>query len=97
MTQPPSADFAMQRSSRDAADAPTALAGWLATQLPVGAEPDVTLHTGIDSHGMSSETLVPDATWTQNGERRTSHIHSLNQVLTSLATAVIRTVGAVSA
>ena len=74
MTQPPSADFAMQRSSRDAADAPTALAGWLATQLPVGAEPDVTLHTGIDSNGMSSETLVLDATWTQNGERRTAEL-----------------------
>ena len=74
MTKPPSADFAMQRTSRDAADAPTALAGWLATQLPVGAEPDVTLHTGIDSNGMSSETLVLDATWTQNGERRTAEL-----------------------
>ena len=61
----------MQRSSRDAADVPTALAGWLAAQLPDGAEPAVTLHTGVDSNGMSSETLVLDATWTENGEPRT--------------------------
>jgi len=60
----------MQRSSRDAANVPKALADWLASELPAGAEPTVTLHSGIDANGMSSETLVLDATWTELGEQR---------------------------
>ncbi|TXL62096.1 phosphotransferase family protein [Aeromicrobium terrae] len=74
MTQAPSADFSMQRSSRDAADVPSALADWLATQLPDGADPSVTMHSGIDANGMSSETLVLDAAWTQDGESRTAEL-----------------------
>lgn len=71
MTQgPPPADFTMQRSSRDAANIPKALAEWLATQLPAGAEPTVVLHTGIAANGMSSETLLLDATWTEKGGQR---------------------------
>ena len=70
VTQAPSADFSMQRSSRESTNIPKALAEWLAAQLPDGAEPTVTLHTGIDANGMSSETLVLDASWTENGERR---------------------------
>ena len=70
VTQAPSADFSMQRSSRESTNIPKALADWLATQLPDGAEPTVTLHTGIDANGMSSETLVLDASWSENGERR---------------------------
>ena len=60
----------MQRSSRAAENIPGVLAGWLATELPEGAEPTVTLHTGIAANGMSSETLVLDASWTENGDRR---------------------------
>lgn len=73
MTQaaPPPADLRLQRSSRDAATVPTALAEWLATVLPPGADPAVTLHSGIDANGMSSETLVFDATWTEDGAQRT--------------------------
>jgi aminoglycoside phosphotransferase (APT) family kinase protein len=59
----------MQRSSREATNIPKALAEWLATELPKGAEPTVTMHTGIEANGMSSETLVLDASWTENGER----------------------------
>jgi aminoglycoside phosphotransferase (APT) family kinase protein len=59
----------MQRSSREATNIPEALAAWLSTQLPDGAEPTVTLHTGIAANGMSSETLVLDASWTERGER----------------------------
>ena len=70
MTQGPPTDFAMQRSSRDAANVPKLLADWLATELPRGAEPTVTLHSGIDANGMSSETLVLDATWAEHGEQR---------------------------
>ena len=60
----------MQRSSREATNIPKALAEWLATELPDGAEPTVTLHTGIEANGMSSETLVLDASWTEHGEQR---------------------------
>lgn len=54
----------MQRSSRAAENVPKALAEWLSTQLPEDAEPTVTLHTGITAIGISSETLVLDASWT---------------------------------
>jgi aminoglycoside phosphotransferase (APT) family kinase protein len=70
VTQPPAADFSMQRSSRAAENIPGLLAEWLATELPDDAEPTVTLHTGIEANGMSSETLVLDASWTENGDRR---------------------------
>jgi aminoglycoside phosphotransferase (APT) family kinase protein len=71
MTQapPPPADLKMQRSSRDAATVPGLLADWLAGLLPAGAEPEVVLHSGIDANGMSSETLIFDATWTEAGSR----------------------------
>jgi aminoglycoside phosphotransferase (APT) family kinase protein len=68
---PPSADMKLQRSSRDPASVPGLLEAWLATELPEGANPKVTLHSGIDANGMSSETLVFDATWTEDGEQRT--------------------------
>lgn len=68
MTQaPPPSDLKMQRSSRDATALPTLFAAWLATRLPAGAEPSVVMHSGIDANGMSSETLLLDATWTDDG------------------------------
>ena len=67
----PPADLKMQRSSRDAALVPAALERWLSSLLPDGADPEVVLHSGIDSNGMSSETLVLDATWTEGGQRST--------------------------
>ncbi len=70
MTQGPPDEFAMQRSSRDSANVPKALAEWLSTVLPEGAEPTVTLHTGIAANGMSSETMILDASWTEKGETR---------------------------
>ena len=70
MTQaPPPADMKLQRSSRDAATVPGLLADWLAGLLPPDAAPEVVLHAGIDANGMSSETLVVDATWTESGTR----------------------------
>jgi hypothetical protein len=71
MTQaPPPADMRMQRSSRDASTVPTVLADWLAPLLPTGAEPGVTLHSGVDANGMSSETMLLDVDWTEGGEPR---------------------------
>lgn len=60
----------LQRSSRDAASVPAAIAAWLADLLPTGADPQVVLHSGVDSNGMSSETLLLDVTWTHDGVRR---------------------------
>lgn len=71
MTQaPPPADMKMQRSSRDPSTLPTRLEAWLATVLPDGADPAVTLHSGIDANGMSSETIVLDVDWSEGGEPR---------------------------
>jgi aminoglycoside phosphotransferase (APT) family kinase protein len=64
----------MQRSSRDSTNLPKALAEWLSTQLPDGAEPTVELHSGIAANGMSSETLILDAAWTEKGERREAEL-----------------------
>ena len=68
MTQgAPPADMKLQRTSRDAADVPARLGGWLATVLPEGSDPEVALLSGTDANGMSSETLVLDAAWTEDG------------------------------
>lgn len=74
MTQAsPPADLTMKRSSRDAGEVPARLAAWLATVLPAGADPVVTLHSGIDANGMSSETLLLDVEATgEDGVRRTT-------------------------
>lgn len=65
----PSADYTMQRSSRDAGAVHDRLEAWLATVLPAGAVPEVTLHAGVDSNGMSSETVVLDIDWTHDDQR----------------------------
>jgi aminoglycoside phosphotransferase (APT) family kinase protein len=64
-------DFHLQRSSRDTRAMSAEVAAWLATQLPDGADPEVTLTAGSDANGMSSETILADVTWTEDGERRT--------------------------
>lgn len=67
----PDEPFTLQRSSRDP-EAMAALVGaWLATQLPPGADPEVHFATASDSNGMSSETVLADVTWAEDGERRT--------------------------
>ena len=70
MTQAPPPELKMQRTSRDASTVPALLETWLAGLLPEGADPHVTLHSGIDANGMSSETLVLDAAWTEDGQPR---------------------------
>ncbi|MRH86641.1 phosphotransferase [Nocardia sp. SYP-A9097] len=62
----------LQRTSRDRTGVPAALAGWLATKLPAGADPAVTLHSSIDANGMSSETLSFDVSWEADGARHTA-------------------------
>ena len=60
----------MQRSSRDADDVRTRLTTWLATVLPEGAEPTVVLHSSVQENGLSSETVLLDATWTEGGAQQ---------------------------
>jgi len=61
----------LQRSSRDPDDVRHRLTAWLTSVLPEGADPEVVLHSGVDSNGMSSEAFLFDATWSADGERRT--------------------------
>lgn len=67
---PPPADMKMQRSSRDPSEVSASLTAWAAGVLPAGADPAVTLHSGIDSNGMSSETLILDIDWVEGGQQR---------------------------
>ncbi len=57
----------LQRSSRDVATVPAAISRWLSTVLPGGAAPQVTVQSGIDTTGMSSETIILNGRWDQNG------------------------------
>lgn len=50
-------------STRDLAETRSALQTWLARQLPAGAEPTVSELQAPPTNGMSSETILFDATW----------------------------------
>ncbi len=58
----------LQRSSRDVSTLPAVMSQWLSTILPGGAKPEVTVESGVDSTGMSSETIILTSRWEQNGE-----------------------------
>jgi aminoglycoside phosphotransferase (APT) family kinase protein len=59
----------LQRSSRDVTTLPKVLSEWLSTVTPGGVLPDITVESGIDSNGMSSETIVLTGRWEQDGEQ----------------------------
>lgn len=61
----------LQRSSRDAGRLIPLLTEWLSAQLP---DPAVTLQSGIDSNGMSAETLVLQVSWTESGNARVADL-----------------------
>ena len=56
------------RSSRDVSTVPGLLSQWLSTVMDDGITPDITVESGIDSNGMSSETIILTGRWTQGGE-----------------------------
>jgi aminoglycoside phosphotransferase (APT) family kinase protein len=58
----------VQRSSRDTQQLRARLEAWLSSRLPDGAEPVVTDLEATSTNGMSSETMLFDATWSE-GER----------------------------
>lgn len=41
---------------------------WLSTVLPGGAAPEVTVESGVDANGMSSETIILTAHWVKDGK-----------------------------
>ncbi|MBV9513759.1 MAG: phosphotransferase family protein [Mycobacteriaceae bacterium] len=57
----------LQHSSRDTTTLPEVMSRWLATVLPGGSTPQVTVESGVDANGMSSETIILTARWTQDG------------------------------
>jgi aminoglycoside phosphotransferase (APT) family kinase protein len=57
----------LQRSSRDVTTLPTVMSRWLSTVLPDGANPEVIVESGVDSTGMSSETIILTTRWQQDG------------------------------
>ncbi|OBC08147.1 aminoglycoside phosphotransferase [Mycobacterium sp. 852013-50091_SCH5140682] len=60
----------LQRSSRDTSDLPAVMSEWLATVMPGGVAPDITVESGVDSNGMSSETIILTGRWTEDCEAR---------------------------
>ena len=59
----------MQRSGRDISTVPALLSEWLATVMPGGVKPEVTVESGIDSNGMSSETIILTGRWAEDGKK----------------------------
>lgn len=57
----------LQRSGRDTSTIPTLLSQWLSTMMPGGVTPQVTVESGIDSNGMSSETIIVTGRWIDDG------------------------------
>jgi aminoglycoside phosphotransferase (APT) family kinase protein len=58
----------LQRSSRDVTTLPAVMSRWLSTVLPGGLTRDVTVESGVDSTGMSSETIMLTAHWEEDGQ-----------------------------
>lgn len=71
MTQaPPPADLHMQRSSRAPEEVAALIGTWLAGEVGSDAPAVVTVVGGIDTNGLSSDTLVLDAHWTKDGREQ---------------------------
>ncbi|CAM4241660.1 Putative aminoglycoside phosphotransferase [Mycobacterium basiliense] len=60
----------LQRSSRDVSALPAVMSRWLASVLPGDAAPEVTVESGVDSTGMSSETIILTVRWQENRQPR---------------------------
>ncbi len=71
MTEPPSGPSPeaadLRRTSRDLEQLRRALQDWLAQRLPAGANPQIASLTTSTTTGMSSETVLFPAVWTDSG------------------------------
>ncbi len=57
----------IQRSGRDVSAIPATLSQWLSTVMPGKVKPEVTVESGIDATGMSSETIILTGRWKVDG------------------------------
>ena len=57
----------LQHSSRDVTSLPSLMSQWLSTVMPGGIAPEVTVESGVESNGMSSETIILTGRWEQDG------------------------------
>jgi aminoglycoside phosphotransferase (APT) family kinase protein len=60
----------LEHSSRDLTALPQVMSRWLSTVMPGAAAPEITVESGVDSNGMSSETIILTGRWDEAGERR---------------------------
>jgi aminoglycoside phosphotransferase (APT) family kinase protein len=60
----------LEHSSRDLTALPEVMSKWLSTVLPGGATQEITVESGVDSNGMSSETIILTGRWDEDGVRR---------------------------
>jgi aminoglycoside phosphotransferase (APT) family kinase protein len=58
----------LQHSSRDVSTLPGVMSRWLSTVMPDGVAPDVTVESGVDANGMSSETIILTGRWDEDGQ-----------------------------
>jgi aminoglycoside phosphotransferase (APT) family kinase protein len=58
----------LQRSARDVSTLPGVMSQWLSTVMPGGVTPQVNVESGVDSNGMSSETIILTGRWDAEGE-----------------------------
>ncbi|HEX7825289.1 MAG TPA: phosphotransferase family protein [Mycobacterium sp.] len=58
----------LQHSSRDVTTLPSVMSQWLSTVMPGGVAPDVTIESGVESNGMSSETIILTGRWEKDGQ-----------------------------
>jgi aminoglycoside phosphotransferase (APT) family kinase protein len=68
-TEPAVEDISrLQHSSRDVTTLPSVMSQWLSTVMPGGVAPDVTIESGVESNGMSSETIILTGRWEEGGQ-----------------------------
>jgi aminoglycoside phosphotransferase (APT) family kinase protein len=58
----------LQHSSRDVTTLPSVMSQWLSTVMPDGTAPAVTVESGVDANGMSSETIILTGKWERDGQ-----------------------------
>ena len=69
MVDQPSVDVGrLQRSGRDLTTIPAVLPDWLSSVMASGVRPEVSVESGVDSNGMSSETIILTGRWEQDGK-----------------------------
>jgi aminoglycoside phosphotransferase (APT) family kinase protein len=60
----------LQHSSRDVSTLPGVLSDWLSTVMPGGVTPEISVESGVDANGMSSETIILTGRWNEDGQQR---------------------------